>query len=768
MKWFARNYFAVPAGCANQQQDAMTESQRMDEGRRMFQIFAARMFEQRVLTAYREKVARERQNKLIEELEAEQGAATQRDAKKAREAEKKKAKKQQARQAKAEEKAKKDQQRAAEEAAARELEAKKQEEQKQKREEARKKRDAERKALEEEKQRKEAEKQRRQQEERERQQEAERKAREAKAEEKKRREEAKRKEREEREAKEQALREKKAQDEKARKEREEKAHAEHLAQERKRQEEESTKARQISPAPDTKKAPSLPPTMVALPPSFKSQKSSGSQPSPSKSATTPAVPKAPTPVRPRDTSGQTSQSSAPETPEAGPGPKQPTPPKMPPTQPNLNQSSVGLGRLPGRQQTRAQAPPVSPMHPVAPPPGMPHSQSLPYSNLPPGMMNGYPRGPGQMAPGLHQGLPPGRHIPGFNHVPPMGFPGQPIPNLPHNAQTHNAQTHNVQASGINTPGMFSRGFAPDSAASGFQHPSAPVHAHGMPPQTPAQGMRKPHSRQPSSSFESPQAESQAGGIPTQPIARPQPIKRPLSAKEVEGAHNKPTPVNTDVDTITRGLGSSALLDDSDEPLPGPENRRPSGAPAMPPPNPFSPPFEQHPAHMGNIPGRGAPSSNWGPPTPFGQSAFPSNPGWGNSAAGWSNHLDRFRGNNPRSSNPRPITVRLLVTQACHRLSAMKGNVQDTFHEMSDILKQIESFIPPTERMVSVDEFFEILDTEGDSHNGGGSFFMKRPQPNSYLIKWEPDNAGPSAARGSAPAGQIGGAVPGSSMIGRGF
>ena len=38
-------------------QDAMTEEQRMEEGRRMFQIFAARMFEQRVLQAYREKVS---------------------------------------------------------------------------------------------------------------------------------------------------------------------------------------------------------------------------------------------------------------------------------------------------------------------------------------------------------------------------------------------------------------------------------------------------------------------------------------------------------------------------------------------------------------------------------------------------------------------------------------------------------------------------------------------------------------------------------------
>lgn len=38
-------------------EEVMTEAERMEEGRRMFQIFAARMFEQRVLTAYREKVS---------------------------------------------------------------------------------------------------------------------------------------------------------------------------------------------------------------------------------------------------------------------------------------------------------------------------------------------------------------------------------------------------------------------------------------------------------------------------------------------------------------------------------------------------------------------------------------------------------------------------------------------------------------------------------------------------------------------------------------
>lgn len=65
----------------------------MEEGRRMFQIFAARMFEQRVLQAYREKVAQERQLQLLRELEDEEGAARAKEAKKALENQKKKDKK---------------------------------------------------------------------------------------------------------------------------------------------------------------------------------------------------------------------------------------------------------------------------------------------------------------------------------------------------------------------------------------------------------------------------------------------------------------------------------------------------------------------------------------------------------------------------------------------------------------------------------------------------------------------------------------------------
>ncbi|KAI8340426.1 salt tolerance down-regulator-domain-containing protein [Blakeslea trispora] len=76
-------------------QDSRTEEQRMEEGRRMFQVFAARMFEQRVLNAYREKVAQDRQKRLIEELEEEDRLKQERELKKQQDKQKKKDKRRQ-------------------------------------------------------------------------------------------------------------------------------------------------------------------------------------------------------------------------------------------------------------------------------------------------------------------------------------------------------------------------------------------------------------------------------------------------------------------------------------------------------------------------------------------------------------------------------------------------------------------------------------------------------------------------------------------------
>jgi hypothetical protein len=42
-------------GNHHHEDDDMTEEQRLEEGKRMFQMFAAKMFEQRILAAYRER-----------------------------------------------------------------------------------------------------------------------------------------------------------------------------------------------------------------------------------------------------------------------------------------------------------------------------------------------------------------------------------------------------------------------------------------------------------------------------------------------------------------------------------------------------------------------------------------------------------------------------------------------------------------------------------------------------------------------------------------
>ncbi|RKO99923.1 hypothetical protein CXG81DRAFT_4386, partial [Caulochytrium protostelioides] len=50
----------------------MMEAQRIDEGRRMFQVFAARMFELRVMAAYHAWAAEQRREQFLKELEAEE------------------------------------------------------------------------------------------------------------------------------------------------------------------------------------------------------------------------------------------------------------------------------------------------------------------------------------------------------------------------------------------------------------------------------------------------------------------------------------------------------------------------------------------------------------------------------------------------------------------------------------------------------------------------------------------------------------------------
>ncbi|KIW23846.1 uncharacterized protein PV07_12015 [Cladophialophora immunda] len=693
--------------------DSMTEEQRMEEGRRMFQIFAARMFEQRVLTAYREKVAAERQRKLLEELDEESRLDSQREAKKAREAAKRKEKKRLQKQAKDEEKAKKEAEKAAQEAAARELEEKRQEEQRHRREEQRKKREAEKKAAEEERLRKEADKHRKQVEARERQAEQERKAKEAKERERLRREETKKKEREERESKEKEAKERKAKEDRERRAKEEQTRKEKEAALRVEKDARERAAHQHP----TKQQP------VALPPGLQPPSRGPSIQSPHVSVATPVIPpKVPTPVRNRQPSqpGQHSHGSSPRSQKAS----------TEISRSSASPATVAMPQTPALgQPAKAQGHPPPLHHP------QPSAPRSPLNNHGRGQypfnMNGMP------------GL-------GVSGPPPMGGPGMMPTMMPPMHMYQGPPMGNQQRfaqNGMHYPPGFPRPFQP-----GQQMPFVPQAPNQAPPIVNQQPVPKPqvHSRQPSS--------EQA------PIGRPGlgPIARPSSTTPDKQKPQRKTP-DIDIDHLATQLGSKALLDDSDAPFLENSDSRMSLPPVGPPGSariPFASNFPEHkqePFGMGN-PGWGGfnpamgPAPSWGPPG----SQRPS-PGWGQPPFG-------AIGSGPqaisRSHLPRPIAVRLMLVQACRQLSQIPVASPDGYHPVQNVLRQLETLKAPGEPPVSMDEMLGICDTEGNSQNGGGSFEVIIDKTRGQVIKFVED-APSQQPRGSV--GEIGSPLLGHSQ-----
>ena len=709
----------------------MTEEQRMEEGRRMFQIFAARMFEQRVLTAYKEKVAKERQQKLLEELEEESRANSQKKEKKAKDAQKKKERLQQKKQALAEEKAKREASKAAEEKALRDAEEKKAEEARKRAEEKRKKKEAQKKAEEEERVKREAEKQRRLQEQRERQAELERKQREAKEKERKEKEELRQKEREAKEAKEREAKERKERQEKERKDKEAKAIAE---KESKDQSKRDGAAQQATAPANAVAGP--PPKRVPVPIPSNLQQNPTAIASPLVQVATPAVPKAPTPIKLQTNSQQDSNDSIPQTPQSS-GMSQNVSP-VPSTPQHGSPGPIGP---PGKMQNQPhlyhpQA--TSPTHPLvkSPPPGMPFGgmQAL-------GM--GFPPGMPMMAPGFG----------GRMHHEPM-FPHQPLPQLrpiPNGIPIHPGfNMHQVpQGRGFplqHPPPGFSQQIPNNLAGIGqpFQKESG-----GGPSQT--------HSRQQSASYEKP-ADISAPGPQAQPIARPAPIGRPSSV--VHGNRHGDNH-HSEMDDLSSHLGSSALLDDSDEPLTsGAGVRRSSAAPGNVPRQNFAPaPFGMDQPTFGSP----MPSFNtWGgPPNPFGTSLPGSNylGGWGATSPNTS-----FGGNGPqnvRPTQPRGVAVRLNICRACKNL---EGTTSDGFYDVNAVKDQVAQLSSPGEAPLTDKELLDFCETEGNSMNGGGSFDIRNNGNGQFSIRHEIDL--PSSHRPAGGHGEIGSPIVGGGGISR--
>lgn len=707
----------------------MTEAQRMEEGRRMFQIFAARMFEQRVLTAYRETVASQRQQKLLEELEEENRADSLKKAKKAKDAQKKKEKAAQKKQALAEEKAKKDSEKAAEEAALRVMEEKKAEEQRRKAEEKRKRKDALKKAEEEDRLRKEAEKQKRLQQERERQADKERKEREIKEKERKEKEELRQKEREAKEAKEREAKERREKIELEKREREASLKAAREAKEQQQLEEKAqhlakaaiaaTQAVKRAPVPMPAK---LQPTVVA---------------SPLVPIALPVVPKAPTPVRLRTTSQQDSSasSSVPQTPQTSSISQNVSPVPSTPLQ-----GSPGPIGPPGKQNNHQpflhhpQA--TSPMHSALKgPPGMqPH---LPFGNMQP---MPFLSGP-QMLPGFAGRI----HEPMFPHQPLMNNNFRPLPG----------------PGGIPLHSMHPNNYAMQQGRGGF--PGAPLPPPGF-PQSPS-GMGAiglpfgketgvSHSRHHSGSYENTMSPQQHA----QPIARPVPIGRPSSI--VHGQRNGSNTAK-DIEDLSNHLGSSALLDDAeDEPLEVDRSaRRASAAPrhTFPPP-----PFGMDQSAFASPVTPYNTMNTWG--SPFGASSLPGSSFMGGSG-GWPQSTATSFSSvavPPRAHQPRPVAIRLSVCQVCR---ALQGTSEDGYLDVAHVRDEVNATFPHTDVPVSELEILEICETEGSPNNGGGSFDIRKDAGDRHSILYEAEVAPRSSNQSFGAPGDIGSPVVGGARFG---
>jgi hypothetical protein len=544
-KWYVRSL-----GCflhfVNTIQEALTEKQRMDEGRRMFQIFAARMFEQRVLTAYREKVALERQQKLIEELDDESRVDAQREAKKAKEAQKKKDKKRQQKMAKDEERANRDAEKAAEEAAAKALEVKKAEEVRQRREEHRKKKDIEKRAQEQEKQRREAEKLKRLQDAKQQQAEQDRKQREAKEREKKKKEEVKQKEREEREAKEKEVREEKERDALEKKDREAKARADNDAKEQRKKDEAAAK----QPASTGPKRPTpitAPSGTASLPPGLHPPSTSSSHASPRLPVATPILPKAltpkiPAPARPRQASFQESHNASPKTSQPAYS-SSTAPPSISSVQQNGATPTMGQSTIQASISQPSNPPSRYSPAPVTRPPGLTGMPSISTNAF--ASPFGPPISPltqqAPYSPAMYSNQPQIGRSQQRNFASPNGIPFPPGMNGPR----HMPQALDRM---VNTPlaQMSPPGHGPNDA--GRFSMSSQV-----------------HSRNTSASFERPSFDPPGVSGQSAPMSHPAPIGRPSSVAPHQ-QHGKVASPSADVDEITNHLGSKALLDDTDDTL----------------------------------------------------------------------------------------------------------------------------------------------------------------------------------------------------------
>lgn len=712
----------------------MTDQQRMEEGRRMFQIFAARMFEQRVLSAYKKKLATERTEKLLQELDDEKRQEEERKAQKASKAAKKRDREKAKKLANQEAKAKKEAEKAAEEAAKKREAERRVEEQRKLLEDKRKAKEAQKRKEEEERDRKEAERLKRQQEQ-------ERKIKEARD----------AKEREKRTKEEQRQREKEARETKERQEREQK---ERQQRERQQQKERDARERKERQETQDRERRTRDPQLKGDREGKEKQKGQSKSTASKGGSVQAAIPKAAAGKKQPTGQAAVQQQAKPEKPAASQSvPLQHTPspatfasPKVSVATPILHTKTTH----PIRSRTSSQQHDVS-LPPAVPLPqgalashtGSPHLATPDHSSpgptmQAPSLLSGMPQtgSPSiQSLRGVENTPPPlppygvgrGLGIP----PPPPGFGHVPLPPGLHNGQifppSQGAFRYGPEFMPL-PPGLASPlprvpyGGPPPPPGFG-QSAGDPMlglnHTFGLPSEM-AVGQQ---SRQLSGSLD-PSPPPLAG----QPISRPAPIGRPASV--VHGQRPLDRPAREAFDEEQEHLGSRALLDDDPEEhislgqgsirqrvaAPGPNIRTqfPSGG-FMDAPG-FGSPF--HPQWGGAAaafsPQSGLGSSLWSAPgAQFGAPGVPP--------------VAQLR------SRPQvnAVALRHMLCLACQALADTGQATTNGYVDFSAVKSAIFQGLGHD---VADGELLAISETEGNGQNGGGTFDSTMDS-GRRLIRW---------------------------------
>lgn len=137
-------------------------------------------------------------------------------------------------------------------------------------------------------------------------------------------------------------------------------------------------------------------------------------------------------------------------------------------------------------------------------------------------------------------------------------------------------------------------------------------------------------------------------------------------------------------------------------------------------------------------------------------------------SGWpNNNAFGMIGSANRPNTSRAVTIRLLVCQACNKLSASQTSSHRTgFHPVDAVLRQVELMKPASEGTITLQEMLDICDTEGNNQNGGGSFIIESQGDTGTFVKFESGRNTSMSTRGGVP-GDIGSPISGGAFPGFG-